>query len=62
MFFIESSLFYITKTFLHNIQKIIEITDYPILIKQPNLRGRRIADIMKESFGNIEKARLNKKQ
>jgi len=47
---------------LDNIQKIITITDYPIIIRQPNLRGRRIADIMKESFKNIEKARLNKKQ
>ena len=47
---------------LENIQKIIQITDYPIIIKEPNLRGKRISEIMKESFRNLDKARVNIKK
>ena len=46
---------------LENIQKVIQITDYPILIKQPNLKKKKMNEIMRESFENIGKARLDLK-
>ena len=45
-----------------NIQKLIEITNYPLIVKAPNLRGKRISEVMKESFQNISLARENIKQ
>ena len=46
---------------LENIQKIIYITDYPIIFKKPNLKGKKISQILKESFNNIKIAKLHLK-
>ena len=41
---------------LDNIQKLIYITDYPIIFKNPIFK-KKMFEIMKESFHNIEKAK-----
>ena len=46
---------------LDNIQKLIFITDYSLIFKEPNLKKKSMNSIMKESFKNIEKARLHLK-
>jgi len=46
---------------LDNIQKLIYITDYSLIFKQPNLKKKKMNEIMKESFQNIEKAKLHLK-
>lgn len=45
---------------LDNIQKLIELTDYSLLYKQPIFK-KKMSVIMKESFQNIEKAKLHLK-
>lgn len=45
---------------LDNIQKLIEITDYSLIYKEPILK-KKMSIIMKESFQNIEKAKLHLK-
>jgi len=44
------------KECLDNIQKIIQITDYPIIFIE-TFHKRKISEIMKKSFQNIEKAK-----
>jgi len=46
---------------LDNIQKLIYLTDYSLLFKNPNLKKKSMNLIMKESFQNIEKAKLHLK-
>ena len=46
---------------LENIQKIVYLTDYSLIFKQPNLKKRTMNSIMKESFQNIEIAKLHLK-
>ena len=45
---------------LDNIQKLIELTDYSLIYKEPNLK-KKMSIIMKESFRNIDKAKLHLK-
>jgi len=45
---------------LDNIQKVIFLTDYPIIFKEPILK-KRMSEIMKESFQNIHIAKNNLK-
>lgn len=45
------------KECLDNIQKLIEITNYSLIIKEPNLKKRNMSNIMKESFNNIPLAK-----
>ena len=42
---------------LENIQKLIYITDYSLIFKEPKLKGKTISDVLKESFLNINKAK-----
>lgn len=44
---------------LDNIQKLIYITDYSLIFKEPNLKKKKISILLKESFQNIEKAKLH---
>ena len=46
---------------LENIQKIVYLTDYSLIFKQPNLKKRTMNSIMKESFQNIEIAKKHLK-
>jgi len=45
------------KKCLENIQKVIKITNFPIIFKQPNLKKHKLSEIMKQSFQNIELAK-----
>lgn len=49
------------KECLDNIQKIVYITDYSLIFKEPNFKKKSMNLIMKESFKNIEKAKLHLK-
>ena len=42
-----------------NIQKLVEISDYSLIFKPPNLKKKTMNVIMKESFKNIPKAKKN---
>lgn len=46
---------------LENIQKVIYLTDYSIIFKEPILKGKRISQVLQESFKNIDKAKNNLK-
>ena len=46
---------------LENIQKLIYITDYSLIFKEPNFRKKSMSIIMKESFQNIKKAKFHLK-
>jgi len=42
---------------LDNIQKIVYLTDYSLIFKQPILKGKKISNVLKESFQNINKVK-----
>ncbi len=42
---------------LENIQKIVYLTDYSLIFKQPKLKNKTISQVLKESFLNIDKAK-----
>lgn len=44
---------------LENIQKIVYLTDYSLIFKHPSFKNKTMSMIMKESFQNIEKAKLH---
>ena len=46
---------------LENIHKLISLTDYSLLFKEVNLKNKRMSEILKESFNNIEIAKLHLK-
>lgn len=46
---------------LENIQELVLLTDYSLIFKEVNLKNKRMSEILKESFNNIEIARLHLK-
>ena len=42
---------------LENIQKVVNLTDYSLIFKEPILKGKKISEVLKESFNNIEIAK-----
>ncbi len=46
---------------LNNIHSLIYLTDYSLIFKQPNFKKKKMNIIMKESFQNIDKAKLHLK-
>lgn len=47
------------KECLDNLQKLVYITGYSLIFKEPNFKKYRLSEIMKKSFQNIEKAKLD---